>query len=134
MREPEGTLAPAQHEIMQVVWDRGETGVTVAEIWRTIAQTRSVTRTTILNQVDRLEKRGWLSRRPEEGGYRYVAMVDRQEAAGRLANEFVGEFFGGSAVNLVMSLLGNTQIEASEIERLRALLAQAGAQDTRGEA
>lgn len=120
--EPEGTLAPAQHEIMHAVWESGEAGATVAEIWQRIARTRPVTRTTILNQVDRLEKRRWLSRRQEEGVYRYVAVLDRQTARERLAGEFVGEFFGGSAGNLVAALLGSRNLKPGEVRRLREIL------------
>lgn len=127
MTKPEGTLAPAQYEIMQAVWQRGAEGATVAEIWQTISRTREVTRTTILNQVDRLEKRGWLSRRQQDGVYRYAAAVDRQNAAERLAHQFVGEFFGGSASNLVMALVGSKKLKATDVNRLREILDKAAA-------
>ena len=39
---PEGNLTPAQHEIMEVVWERGRAGATVAEIWEAVSQTRQV--------------------------------------------------------------------------------------------
>ena len=61
MVDPEGNLTPVQYEILQVIWDGDDAGSTVAEIWREISKSRSVGRTTILNLVDRLEKRGWLS-------------------------------------------------------------------------
>ncbi len=48
----------------------------MAEIWQAIAARRAVGRTTTLNLVDRLEKRGWLRRRPAAGGYRYTATDD----------------------------------------------------------
>ena len=63
MGRPEGRLTPAQHEIMEIVWRTGEAGATVTEIWTAIAGSREVARTTVLNLVDRLEKRGWLKRR-----------------------------------------------------------------------
>lgn len=122
MAKPEGGLAPAQYEIMQAVWARGEAGATVVEIWQAIGQRRDVTRTTVLNQVDRLEKRGWLSRHQREGIYRYVATVEQAAAAQRLAGEFVDEFFGGSASSLVASLLGDKRLKKTDVQRLRLLL------------
>ncbi len=125
---PQGNLTPAQHEIMEVVWERGKGGATVVEIWREIAATRPVIRTTVLNLVDRLEKRGWLVRRQTGGVYHYAASMSREKTAVRLAGEFVDDFFGGSATNLVMSLLGSKRLTPGDIERLRRLLKSPPAQ------
>jgi predicted transcriptional regulator len=122
---PEGTLTPAQYEIMDLVWQAGPDGATVAEIWHAISESRSVARTTILNLVDRLEKRAWLKRRDADGGVRYSAAVSRDRTSGALAGEFVQQFFDGSAANLVMSLLGTSRLDAEEIRRLRDILDQA---------
>ena len=121
---PQGNLTPTQYEIMQVVWDRGEEGATVSEIWQSIAAERPVTRTTVLNLVDRLEKRGWLIRQTGSGANRYVAAKSREDTARVLARDFVDDFFGGSASQLVMSLLGERRLDADEVEHLRRLLRQ----------
>jgi len=122
MPDPVGTLTAAQHEILEVVWDADALGATVAEIWEKIGRHRHVTRTTVLNQVDRLEKRGWLKRYEHADGFRYVAKQPRQQVASGLALEFVNSFFGGSASELVMSLLGSKQLSTTEISKLKALL------------
>ncbi len=119
---PEGKLTPAQYEIMAVVWNAGRDGATVAEIWQEIAEQRQVARTTILNLVTRLEHRGWLARSGATGPARYVAGASRVQTSATMAQEFVDEFFDGSASNLVMSLLGARQLNSAEIERLRGLL------------
>jgi predicted transcriptional regulator len=120
-RVPENNLTPVQFEIMQAAWD-SQQGATVAEIWETISHTREVARTTVLNLVDRLEKRGWLARKKIGGVYRYQPTVARETAAAHVATEFVDAFFSGSASNLVMSLLGSKSISQDEIEELRAML------------
>lgn len=122
MTDPEGSLTAAQHEIMEVVWKGAKSGSTVAEIWHAIGSRRSVTRTTVLNQVDRLEKRGWLKRHECPDGFRYLATRSREHAATSLAAEFVDSFFGGSASDLVMSLLGSRKLDPDEIQKLRTLL------------
>ena len=122
MPKPEGSLTSAQHEIMVVVWERGPEGATVGEIWQAVAALRRVGRTTILNLVDRLERRGWLVRRDREKPCHYLAALSREETAAGLAGGFVDDFFAGSASNLVMSLLGAKRLRPGEIERLRALL------------
>lgn len=119
---PEGNLTPAQYEIMQAVWESGRRGATVAEIWEAVARSRDVARTTVLNLVDRLEKRGWLKRREQAGANRFLATVSKTRADAALAKDFVDDFFEGSASNLLMSLLGSRKLDANEIRRLRKLL------------
>src|SRR5262245_55297429 len=96
---PEGKLTPVQFEIKQLVWN-SPGGSTVAEIWDAVRADREVSRTTVLNLVDRLEKRAWLKRRKDQGVFRYAAAVDRPAVEAQLAADFVEEFFAGSAANL----------------------------------
>ena len=102
MPEPKGSLTAAQYEIMDAVWNVGDEGVTVADIWQTIAQARSIGRTTVLNQVDRLEKRGWLKRLPGAGSTRFRATLPREDASRQLVAGFVSDYFQGRAVDLVL--------------------------------
>ena len=117
----EGTLTAAQFEILRLLWD-SEAGLTVAEIWAAVCDGREVSRTTVLNLVDRLEKRNWLSREKINGVFRYQAQVDRATTETQLASEFVGEFFEGSPSSFVLSLLGSKRISQAEVGRLRAML------------
>ncbi len=133
MKKPDSTLTPTQHEILEVVWQR-PAGATVTEIWEAITPHRPVGRTTILNLVDRLEKRRWLKRHKADDGFRYMAAIDRETTARLLTTEFVDGFFGGSASNLVMSLLGNKRLSATELAQLRQILDTSAAKpDSQGE-
>ncbi len=115
MGKPEGRLTPAQHEIMDLVWQAGTAGATVTEIWTAIADSRYVTRTTVFNLVENF------------------AAVPRDAAARELAREFVDDFFGGSAGDLVTSLLGSKRLRKADVRKLRqkldALLAEIGLSD-----
>lgn len=128
----EGKLTPAQFEILQKVWE-SPGGLTVAEIWEGVLTERDVSRTTVLNLVDRLEKRGWLTRSKDESVFRYQAAVARATAEKQLANDFVQEFFSGSAMNLVMSLLGSKPVTKSEIRKLQQLLDETDANSEPGD-
>lgn len=129
---PEGDLTPAQHELLAVAWDGPAAGMTVAEIWQAVADRRGVTRTTVLNLVDRLEKRGWLARRLVEGVYRYRPTLDRAAAEARLAVGFMDGYFGGSPTQLVQSLLGSDDVSSADIDRLAQLVAEAQRRKARG--
>ena len=83
---------------------------------------------TILNLVARLVKRHWLVRRDRRRPAHYLAALSREETAAALAGGFVEDFFGGSASNLVMSLLGSKRLKPDEIEQLRRVLESASKQ------
>jgi predicted transcriptional regulator len=131
MPAPRGSLTAAQYEIMAVVWGAPPDGVTVADIWQTIAKTRSLSRTTVLSQVDRLEKRGWLKRLPGDGTTRFQAAISKKDASQQLAAGFVSDFFEGSTVEFVTALLGSKAFALSkqDLERLRQLLERSRRQE-----
>jgi predicted transcriptional regulator len=122
MPAPKGKLTAVQHQIMQVLWQRGEHGATASEIWQAVCADRAVGRTTVLKQIQRLEDRRWLRRIPTEGIVRYAAALEREQTARMLAAEFVDDFFGGSLSELVLSVLDARGITAGDVQRLRQLL------------
>jgi predicted transcriptional regulator len=127
MQTPKGSLTAAQYEIMAVVWASEHAGVTVADIRQAIAEARAIGRTTVLNQVDRLEKRGWVARVPGDGPTRFRATLSKEDASQQLVAGFVSDFFQGSTVELVSALLGQDAcaLTKQDIGRLRKLLEQA---------
>jgi len=126
MPVPKGSLTAAQYEIMAAVWNADDAGVTVAENWQAIAESRTIGRTTVLNQVDRLEKRGWLRRLPGDGSTRFHAALSKDEASRQLVAGFVSDYFDGSSADLVSALLGSEArtLTRREVDRLRKLLEQ----------
>ena len=121
-------LSEAQLEIMNVVWDRGET--TVAEVWSVLAASRSVARNTVQTLMTRLEEKGWLRHRPSDVGrggqtFHYRAVHARQATLGRLVQRLVDTAFAGSRSGLMLALLEGRDITPEEAERIRALIDQA---------
>jgi len=127
MPDPKGSLTAAQYEIMAVIWAAGDAGITIADIWQAIAEARTIGRTTVLNQVDRLEKRGWLKRLPGDGPTRFRATLSKEDASQQLVAGFVSDYFQGSTADLVSALLGSEAcaLTKKEVDRLRKLLEQA---------
>jgi BlaI family transcriptional regulator, penicillinase repressor len=126
MQTPEGTLTPAQFEIMQVIWDAdGATGLTVAEIWEGLQKRRALGRTTVLNQVNRLASRKWLRRHNREDGVRFSAALARDDAQAALARTFTEDYFAGSAGSLFQSLLGSAEVSPDELAALRQIVQKA---------
>lgn len=125
MPTPDENLTPTQLCILQAVWTAGAEGATVAAIWDHLAQQREVARTTVLTQVQRLEKRGWLVRDDRDSIAVYRAAIDQKHAEQLLARRFVTDFFAGSPTGLVKSLLGGSRIKKDELRELRKLIERA---------
>ncbi|MBP8301131.1 MAG: BlaI/MecI/CopY family transcriptional regulator [Planctomycetes bacterium] len=125
MPTPDENLTPTQLCILQAVWTAGAEGATVAAIWDHLAQQREVARTTVLTQVQRLEKRGWLVRDDRDSIAVYRASIDQKRAEQLLARRFVTDFFAGSPTGLVKSLLGGSRIKKDELRELRKLIERA---------
>src|SRR5438034_11531256 len=114
MREPKGSLTAAQYEIMAAVWKAGDAGVTVAEMWQAIAEARTIGRTTVLNQVDRLEKRGWLKRLPGDGPTRFRATLSKEDASQQLVAGLVSDYFQRPTAQLAAAVHGSEQYASAK--------------------
>src|SRR5258708_12400262 len=96
-------LSDAQLEILQVVWQHSE--ITVSDVWQTIAARRPVARNTVLTVMDRLEKRGWLSKRTVGNTDLYQATVSERATLGHMLRRFVHTAFHRPPHSLAMPLL-----------------------------
>src|SRR5437762_340785 len=115
--EPLPALSEAQLEIMQLVWERGE--VTVTDVWSVLAQRRGVARNTILTLMDRLERKGWLTRRAQGQTHVYAAAAPREATLGRVVQRLVDAAFAGSAEGLILALLQGRGVSPDEARRIR---------------
>ena len=124
---PEGFLTPVQHEIMQLVWNSGRCGVSSSEVWKEVARKRDVARTTIIKLLERLEQREWVIRqppRPNQKGpaMRFAANIGRRRARAMLLQQFVNDYYGGSAAELAKSLLQWRCLTLGDMGELKQLL------------
>lgn len=118
-------LSPAQREIMEIVWERGE--VTANEVRRVLSQTRDVARNTVRTLLERMEDKGWLAHRTEGRTFLYKAARPRHDTIGQKVREIVETVCGGSPETLVSALLDYRGLRPDELKRIRQLLDQAKA-------
>jgi BlaI family penicillinase repressor len=119
-------LSPAQLEVMEVIWQRGEAGV--AEVWKALGERRSIARNTVQTTLSRLHERGWLRAREEGNAFVYTAARPRQSALSRLVEGLVDTAFGGSVSGLVAAFVQSRKLPAEEAARIRDLIDQAETQ------
>jgi BlaI family penicillinase repressor len=118
-------LSPAQSEIMEIIWERGE--ASASEVRQALAKTRKVARNTVRTLLERMEQKGWLTHREEGRTYLYAAALARRETIGQKVREIVETICGGSAETLITALLDYRGLDRGELQRIRRLLDQARA-------
>jgi predicted transcriptional regulator len=118
-------LTPAQGEIMEIIWERGE--VAASEVRRVLSRSRAVARNTVRTLLERMEEKGWITHREEGRTFLYSAAQPRQTSIGQKVREVVETVCGGSAEALVTALLDFRGLSSGELERIRQMLAEAKA-------
>ncbi len=117
-------LSPANFEIMKVIWRLGEASVN--DVFEAVNSRRKdkVRRTTIQVQMNRLEEYGWLKHRELGRTHYFRAVRGRQKTERDIINDITNRLFGGSRMELVKSLIDESNLEPEEIEELRELLSK----------
>jgi len=115
-------LSPANLEIMKVIWRLGEASVN--DVFEAVNSRRKdkVRRTTIQVQMNRLEEYGWLKHREVGRTHYFRAVRGRQKAERDIIDDIKNRLFGGSRMELVKSLLDDSDLKPEEIQELRDFL------------
>jgi predicted transcriptional regulator len=123
MSLPEETLSPAQQQIMEIVWDKGE--VAAAEVRQLLPEGRALARETVRTLLERMEDKGWLKHRVVGRTFLYSPAVPRAATAGQKVIELIDTVCGGSPERLMTALLDYRGLSADEAARIEALIKQA---------
>ena len=122
MNKPLHGLGSLQSEVMELVWRQRE--ATVAQLLDTIGRRRTITYTTVLSAVQKLEKKGWLKHRTAGKAYVFFPAREKLEVGGRTLRELLKTTFGGDPRLLLTSLLEDTRMSDAELKELRNLIEQ----------
>jgi BlaI family penicillinase repressor len=120
MRLPDEPLSPAQQEIMEIVWEKGE--VAAVEVRELLANGRALARETVRTVLQRMEDKGWLKHRVVGRTFFYSAAVPRGATAGQKVLELIDTVCGGSPERLMTALLDYRGLSAEEAARIEAMI------------
>ena len=97
-------LPPAlELEAMKVLWTSDEE-LTVARVQEAMQRSRPLAYTTVLTLLERLYRRGQVSRRKQGRGYAYRPVLERSAALDLALDRLVQDFFGNSRQRLLAYL------------------------------
>ena len=121
-------LSPAQREIMEIIWSRGE--LSASQMRDILSERRDVARNTVRTLMERMAEKGWLQVRQEGRTYFYSAAQPRQASIGERVVDVIDHLCGGSAEELVTALLDYRGLTKDELSRIREMLSDAKARKT----
>jgi predicted transcriptional regulator len=117
------TLTEAELRLMRVLWLRGESAV--AEVVAAVADETPLAYNSVLTTIRVLERKGYVTHRQDGRAFLYSACVAQQEASRAEIQHMLARFFGNSRERLLLSLLGDDEITAEELRRLKETIANA---------
>ena len=117
------TLTEAELRLMKLLWARGESAV--SDLVAAIADGEAIAYTSVLTTVRILEQKGYVKHRQEGRAFLYSPCVAEHEASRSEIKHMMQRFFGNSRERLLLSVLGDDDIDAEELSRLKALIAKA---------
>jgi len=113
---------PAELEILRILWDGADSGMTVREVLDHLNNDRSRAYTTVMTLMTGMHEKGLLTRRAEGKAFRYQSTVPRQTTLKRLLGDFWQRAYGGSASDLVLHLLEETNPTAAELRAIESAI------------
>src|ERR1039457_3732547 len=111
------TLTEAELRLMKILWRRGESAVN--DLVAAMPQGEPLAYNSVLTTIRILEQKGYVEHRQDGRAFIYSPCVAEQEASRSEVRHVLNRFFGNSRERLLLSLLGDEEISAEELQRLK---------------
>jgi len=119
------TLTEAELRLMKIMWHRGESAVT--DLVAAMPEGESLAYNSVLTTIRILEQKGYVEHRQEGRAFVYRPCVAEEEASRSEVKHLMSRFFGNSRERLLLSLLGDEEISAEELGRLKEAIENSAA-------
>jgi predicted transcriptional regulator len=114
------TLTEAELRLMDVLWLKGS--ATVQQVLDGLPEKPALAYNSVLTTIRVLESKGYVKHVKDGRAHVYQPTVQRKDATRSEIRHLVTRFFEDSHELLVLNILEDRGIEASELKRLRQLL------------
>lgn len=122
MRELNGLpqLTPAELEVMKILWDAD--GLSAREVHERIGEHMDWAYSTTRTTVERMVRKGLVSKNVFHGLHIYTASVSRARGLARMVRDFASQVLGTSHVPVVSLFADSGSLSEEDVEELRQLL------------
>lgn len=117
------TLTEAELRLMKILWRRGESAV--GDLVAAMPEGEELAYNSVLTTIRILEQKGYVEHRQQGRAFVYHPLMAEEEAGRSELRHVIGRFFGNSREQLVLSLLGEGEMTADELQRLKEAIAEA---------
>jgi predicted transcriptional regulator len=117
------TLTEAELRLMKILWRRGESAVN--DLVAAMPDGESLAYNSVLTTIRILEQKGYVEHRQEGRAFVYSPCVAEEEASRSEVKHLMSRFFGNSRERLLLSLLGDEEISAEELQQLKEAIQSA---------
>lgn len=111
-------LGDLESAVMEVLWDKP--GQTVIEVEERLRQKREIAHTTVLTTLDRLFRKGYLSRDKEAKAFVYSPRYTRNEFERTMTQEVLGALLGHSTETAVSTFVDLISDDPGALDQLEA--------------
>ena len=118
MRKP--SVGGQELEVLRFIAEHAP--ISTGDVARQFGESNNLARGTIIKMMERLHKKGYLTRRQEEGVYAYSPSVPKQQLLQNLMQEFAENTLKGSVSPIVAYLTNSRQVSDAELEELGRLV------------
>lgn len=123
-RAPRNLLGDLERAVIEHLWAAADDGrgVTVREVHDTVGIDRGLAYTTLMTVLDRLTKKGLVTRQLDGRAWRYAAASSREQLTSSTMHHTLAELAGGERRGALLHFLGSSSPE--QIDELRSALAE----------
>jgi predicted transcriptional regulator len=116
------TIGDQELSLVRHIADCG--GATVGEVAAAYGESHGLARSTVLTMMERLRRKGFLTRRLADGVYRYHTRATSAELTRGAIRRFVERSLDGSVAPFVAYLSETTDVTDAELRELQAAVAR----------
>ncbi|HET9181547.1 MAG TPA: BlaI/MecI/CopY family transcriptional regulator [Candidatus Angelobacter sp.] len=123
-RKQSPTLTEAELRLMEVLWEKGT--ASVHQLLEALPEKPALAYNSVLTTIRILEKKGYVQHTKDGRAHIYIPRVAREEASRFEIRNLVNRFFKSSHELLVLNLLEDKNLDAEELQRVKAMIEIAG--------
>ncbi len=117
------SLFDLEADIMEIVWSKGWPAFSVAQVHRSLADTREIAYTTVMTTVSRLHDKGLLQRERDGRRYLYTPLLSREEFLRSMARDVLGSLFDAGLQEAEALLIERVaEADCDELDHLERLI------------
>jgi len=113
-------LGELEAEVMNLLWQRPNQ--TVVEVEERLRRKRQIAHTTVLTTLDRMHRKGLLTREKQGKAFVYAPSYSREQFEQGLAQEVLGALLGGMSEPVLSTFIDLVSEDDTKLDLLEALI------------